>query len=30
MQKKAIVISSDRFSEWNPGILRIDPRRFFE
>ncbi len=30
LEKRAAVVSSDRFSEWNANLLRIDPRRFFE
>ncbi|WP_232503753.1 hypothetical protein [Thermotoga profunda] len=29
-EKDAVVVSSDRFRQWNTTIPRIDPRRFFE
>lgn len=29
-QNNAIIVSSDRFRQWDNTVLRIDPRRFFE
>ncbi len=30
MEKNAVVVSSDRFRQWDTMVQRIDPRRFFE
>ncbi|AEH51154.1 hypothetical protein [Pseudothermotoga thermarum] len=30
LENKAVVVSCDRFLEWNVNIKRINPRRFFE
>ncbi len=30
LEWNAVIVSSDRFSEWGANLLRIDPRRFFK